>query len=187
MQRVHVMGVSGSGKTTFAAQLAAQLNIPHVELDALFWEADWTPAPLAVFRQRVTEALRGASWVTDGNYSKARDLVWARADTIIWLDFALPLVMARLLRRTIMRIVRQDVLWNGCRETVAKSFFSRDSILLWALQTYPRHRKQYPALLAQPEYAHLCVVHLKSPALARAWLATQEQPSLDKSTRAYTL
>ena len=75
MQRVSVIGVTGSGKTTFAASLAARLRVPHVELDALHWEPNWTMAELDVFRRRVARQVSADGWVIDGNYAKVRDLV----------------------------------------------------------------------------------------------------------------
>ena len=44
MQRLVVVGTSGSGKTTVAGQLALILGVPHIELDSLHWEPDWTEA-----------------------------------------------------------------------------------------------------------------------------------------------
>ncbi len=162
-QRIHIIGTSGSGKTTLAAQIASRLNYPHIELDALHWEPNWTEAPSDIFRARVEQALRGESWVVDGNYSKARDLIWARADTIIWLDYPLYLVLWRLGKRTLKRIVTREELWSGNHERMRDAFFSRESIFLWALTSQPRHRREYPTLLLKPESAHLAVVHLHSP------------------------
>lgn len=76
---VAVVGTSGAGKTTTARLIAARLQLPHVELDALHWDANWTMAPLPVFRERVARALAGEAWVIDGNYGKVRDLVWPQA------------------------------------------------------------------------------------------------------------
>ena len=90
MRRVNVVGSTGSGKTTFGTELARRLVIPHVELDALSWEANWVTVPTPVFRERVSAAVAAGRWVVDGNYSATRDLVWARADTVVWLDFRLP-------------------------------------------------------------------------------------------------
>ncbi|CAG0943910.1 partial gluconokinase, partial [Anaerolineae bacterium] len=95
MKRISVVGVTGSGKTTFARQLAQRLGYPHIEMDALHWEPNWVQAPWDVFRARVDLALHGDTWVIDGNYSRARDIVWERADAVIWLDYALPLVLWR--------------------------------------------------------------------------------------------
>jgi adenylate kinase family enzyme len=168
-QRISVVGTSGSGKTTLARQISQRLAIPHVELDALHWEPNWTEAPNNVLRQSVEQLLSSNSWVVDGNYSKVRDIVWSHADTVVWLDYPLPVIMGRLLRRTWRRVVMQEELWSGNRETWQLTF-SRDSILLWVLQTYRKNRKQYATLLTQPEYAHLKVVHLRSPKTADTWL-----------------
>lgn len=167
--RISVVGTTGSGKTSLARRLSAILCLPHVELDALYWEADWTPAPRDLFRRRVARSLGGERWVVDGNYSKVRDIVWARADTVVWLDYSLPVILGRLLWRTLRRVISKEELWSGNRENV-KSLFGRDSILLWALKTYARRRQEYPALLSSSEYHHLFAVRLCSPRQTAAWL-----------------
>ena len=170
-QRIVVIGTTGSGKTTLAHRLASRQGAPHIELDALHWDAHWTMAPLPVFRERVAQALAGAAWVVDGNYSKVRDLVWPRAELIVWLDYGLPLIFWRLFWRSLRRSLAREELWNGNRERLRDQFFSRDSLFLWALQTNRRHRAEYAALLGRPEHAHLKLVRLRSPAATRRWLA----------------
>jgi adenylate kinase family enzyme len=169
-QRIAVVGTSGSGKTTLAARLAQRLAIPHVELDALHWGPDWTPVSWELFRERVSRALGGDAWTVDGNYSRVRDIVWNRADTVVWLDYSLPVVLGRVTRRTVKRTLGREELWNGNREPFWPAFFSRDSIIWWALTTYRRRKREFPALFCRPEYAHLRVVHLASPHAARRWL-----------------
>ena len=169
-QRLIVVGATGAGKTTLAQRAAARLGCPCVELDALFWGPGWTPAARDVFRARVAEALAGERWAAGGNYGQARDIVWRRADTLVWLDYPLPLVLGRLLRRTLRRILTREVLWSGNRETWRAQFLSRESLFLWALHSHPRQRRDYPVLLAQPEYAHLQAWRLRSPAAAELWL-----------------
>lgn len=170
-QRISVVGTSGSGKTTLARQISQSLDIPHIELDALHHEPNWTEAPIDVFRKRVEQSLSANRWVVDGNYSTVRDLVWSRADTVILLDYPLPLIMKRVVWRTFRRVVTQEELWNGNRETW-QTTFSRDSIILWVLQTYRKRRKEYPILFKQPEYTHLKVVHMRSPKTTQAWLSS---------------
>lgn len=169
-RRVSVVGTTGSGKTVLAHQISQRLAIPHVELDALFWGSDWTPVPIEVFRENITQALSGDAWVVDGNYGRARDVVWSRADTVVWLDYSLSVILGRLMWRTMRRIFTKQELWGGNRETFRTQFFSRDSLFLWALHSYPRKRREYPLLFQMPEYAHLSVVHLRSPRTAREWL-----------------
>ncbi len=81
-QRIVVVGTTGSGKTTLAGQLSQRLAIPHIELDALHWEENWTPTSPVVFQERTAQALSGDAWVVDGNYSQVRHIIWSRADTI---------------------------------------------------------------------------------------------------------
>lgn len=169
-QRISVIGTSGTGKTTLAKQISQRLAIAHIELDALHWEPNWVEAPDRIFRERVLKAISTDSWVVDGNYSQVRDLVWGKADTIVWLNYSLSVILTRLLWRTFERSLTQKELWSGNRETLQKAFLSRDSILLWALQTYNRRRKEYPILFAQPEYSHVKIVELRSPKAANDWL-----------------
>jgi adenylate kinase family enzyme len=170
VRRVVVLGVSGAGKTTFAAALALKLRVRHIELDALHWEPNWVMAELEVFRDRVARAVAADAWVADGNYSKARDLVWTRADTAVWLDYSFALAFARLVRRTLVRVTTREELYSGNRERFQDQFLSRDSLFLWAITSYRRHRASYPELFASEPYRHLQVVRLRTPRAAERWL-----------------
>ncbi len=158
-----------------AHNLAARLSIPHFEMDALHWGPEWTPVPEGVFRERVIAAISQPAWTIDGNYSRVRAWVWERADTVVWLDYPLAVIMSQLIMRTLRRSMHHEELWSGNRESLQKSFFSRDSILLWALQTYPKRRREYPQLLARPEYAHLSFIRLHSQKESARWLASVER------------
>ena len=170
-QCISVVGTSGSGKTTLAREISQRLTIPHVELDYLHWQPNWVEVPNDVFQKRVSQALSGNSWVVDGNLnSQERDIVWGRADTIVWLDYSLSVVISRVVWRTFQRVVKQEEVCNGNRETW-KTTFSRDSVILWALQTYYKNRRQYALLLQKPEYGHLNIVRVRSPEEAQYWLS----------------
>jgi adenylate kinase family enzyme len=169
--RISVVGTCGSGKTTVARALADRLGLTHVELDALSWGPNWTERPDDEFRAAVVAAASGDRWVIDGNYSRCRDLVWARADSVVWLDYSFPRVFWQLLRRTFRRALRREELWHGNVESLRTSFLSRDSILLWAIKTHRRRQREYPGLFARPENQRLFVVRLRSPREAAAWLA----------------
>jgi adenylate kinase family enzyme len=171
MQRIAVIGASGSGKTTFSTALAARLGCACVEMDALHWEPSWKMAELEVFRARVSEATQGERWVCDGSYAKVREVVWGRADTLVWLDYPLALVLSRLVKRTATRWWKDETLWNGNREEL-KEHFSRNSLVLWAIRQHRRNRTAYPEALAKPEYGHLKLVRLSWPGEADRWLGS---------------
>jgi adenylate kinase family enzyme len=186
-KRINVIGTSGSGKTTMARLLAARLGVPHIELDALHWGPNWTEEPDEVFRERADRLLVGEGWTTDGNYAVVRDILWSRADTIVWLDYSLPLILWRLTRRTFGRAILNEEIWHGNRESLRTHFLTKDSLYLWVFQTYKKRRREYPLLLAQPEFAHIKKIRLNSAREARRWLAAMPSertmddrcPSLD--------
>ena len=167
MRRVSVAGISGSGKTTFARELAARLGVPYVELDALHHGPGWTEAAPEVFRARLRDALAAApdGWVCDGNYrSKGDDIVLAAADTLVWLEPPLRVSLRRLAARTWSRYVARQELWHGNRERLRNV----GPLFSWAVRSHFRHRRQVPAAAA--EYPHLHVVHLRSAAETDAFL-----------------
>jgi adenylate kinase family enzyme len=170
-RRISVVGTIGSGKTTFARKTSQLLSAPHIELDALHWEPNWVEAPNDLFRERVKQSLQGDSWVVDGNYHQVRDIVWSRADTVVWLDYPFRTIMSRLARRTLRRILTREELWNGNQEHI-RGLFTGDSVFLWAIRTYRKRRRQYPILLSSPENSHLTVVRLRSPREAAEFLST---------------
>ena len=175
-RRLVVSGVSGCGKTTLAQQLAQILSLPHVELDALYWEEKWQPASRPVFRGRVQAATAEESWVVDGNYSQSRDIVWSRATDLVWLDYGLTPVMARVIWRTARRLITQQELWNGNRESLG-NIFGRNSIIWYAFTSHRRHRKKYLALLNGGEFRHMNVYRFNRPQEASRWLQSLRQPN----------
>jgi adenylate kinase family enzyme len=166
VRRISVVGNSGSGKSRLAAALAAALAIPHLELDGVFHQAGWQPLPRPDFRAAVAGFAAGDDWVIDGNYSAVQDLVWARADTVVWLDPSRARVMRQLARRTLLRMVRRSELWNGNRESWAGLFRADPdkSILRWAWTQHAGTRERYRRAQADPAHAHLEFVRLATPA-----------------------
>ncbi|HEX8982729.1 MAG TPA: hypothetical protein VF792_08170 [Ktedonobacterales bacterium] len=169
--RIVVLGVTGSGKSTLARELAQRIGAPAIELDSLNWEPNWTVAPTDVLRERVREATAGDRWVLDGNYRTARDLVWPRAQTFVWIDYPLPIIFLRLFRRTVWRYAARVELWNGNRERLWPQFITRDSLFIWAITSQPKHRREYPLIPTLPECAEATFVHLRSPRATARWLA----------------
>jgi adenylate kinase family enzyme len=170
--RVSVVGNSGSGKSTLAQALANELGVPHIELDAIFHQPGWRPLPATEFLARVEAVTASGGWVVDGNYSTVRGLVWARADTVVWLDVPRPAVMRQLIWRTMRRAALRAELWNGNRERW-RNLFARDpdqSVIVWAWQRHSVYQARYTAATTDPAWRHLTFVRIRSRAEAQRLL-----------------
>jgi adenylate kinase family enzyme len=175
VRRVSVVGTSSTGKTTFARRLAATLGVPAIELDALHFGPNWTEVPADEFERRLRAAIEGREgWVIDGNYADLRPITWPLADTVVWLDYPLPTILARLTRRTLRRVARREELWHGNRENLRTHLMTRDSLFWWVLTTHRGRRERMQEWLSRPEYAHLEVRRFRSPRAAERWLAGVE-------------
>ena len=141
MQRVLVMGSSGSGKSTFARRLSDMTGLPFVSLDAMYWKPGWIASDNAEFGQRVAEVARRPQWVMDGNFtsSGAGELRRQSSDTVIWFDLPRWSCMLGIMTRIAGRYgqVRPEMA-EGCPEKFDFEFFR----YVW---TY--RRRQRPKLL----------------------------------------
>lgn len=126
--------------------------------------------PHAQFERAVLAATEGARWVADGNYSAVRDVLWPRATQVVWLNYSRWTVFSRLLWRTLGRIMTREELFQGNRESLRMSFFSRDSVLLWSYRTFETNRRKYAGLREDPRYAHLQWTEITRPSEARAFI-----------------
>lgn len=175
MRRVSIVGNSGAGKSTLGRAAAHRLGVPYIELDRLCHQPGWTELPDDEFRARVGEVVVGDGWVIDGNYrSHIGDLVLGAADTVVWLDLPKRTVRARIVRRTLRRVLTRQELWNGNREPFT-NLYKRDpheNIIVWSWTQHDRYVERYEREMAETAASRpdLAWVRLRSPREATAWL-----------------
>src|SRR5579859_1906637 len=165
--RVLVVGSTGSGKSTFARELAERIWAPHIELDALNWDPDWTnlsavdPGKL---KARVRDAIASEAWTCDGNYSVVRQIVLERATHLVWLDYDRAVIMLRVIRRSLSRAIDGRELWPGIgnREEFRR-WLDKEHPIRWAWDTFKHRRRSLEALLVDPANAHLAKHRLRRP------------------------
>jgi adenylate kinase family enzyme len=173
MQRVLVVGASGSGKSTLARAAAASLRVPYVELDALYHGPGWVPR--AAFTSDVEAATRGDAWVVDGNYAAVRELLWSRADAVVWLDLPRGLVEWQVVRRSLVRWLTGAELWNGNREPSPLAWRDPEHPVRWSWTKHGQYQTRYAARFADPAWAHLRRVRLRSRDEVRHFLAAADE------------
>lgn len=172
MERVNVIGTTGSGKSTFSKRLAAQMGCPYLQMDQIFWKANWQESADEEFFPKLEGALSAHTWVLDGNYSRTNAIKWARADTVVWLDYSYSRTFLQLLKRTVKRSLSNDELWAGTgnKETFSKSFLSRNSILIWFFRGYGKNKLRNVQLMNSPAAKHVRFIRLCSPKEADAFI-----------------
>jgi hypothetical protein len=130
--------------------IADRLGVPFFELDALHHGPGWSAATPDELRARVKPIVASDAWVIDGGYrGKLGDLVVGNADLVVWLDLPMRVWLPRLLRRTVARIVRKEVLWSGNRESLRGALIGREALIPWTLRHYRRRRRVYPVELGR--------------------------------------
>jgi adenylate kinase family enzyme len=175
--RIAVVGTTGSGKTTLARALAAQLALSYIEMDALNWQTGWRDVSRTdpeEFVRRVAVAVADEAWVVDGNYGLVRDLVWRRATHLVWLDYDRSIIMWRVIRRSLVRAALRTQLWAGNRERWSHMLRPSHPIR-WAWDTWDQRRKDFEERVERQDYAHLAVLRLRLPREAETLLSELKQ------------
>jgi adenylate kinase family enzyme len=85
-RRVLVVGMSGSGNSTFARALSAKTGLPAIHLDVHYWKPGWVEPSDDEWREKQRTLLAGDAWIADGNYNKTLDLQLEHAETVVFLD-----------------------------------------------------------------------------------------------------
>ncbi|MDA1074679.1 MAG: adenylate kinase [Proteobacteria bacterium] len=175
--RIHIIGNSASGKSTFGATLARQTNLDLVELDALNWLPDWVglnatdPAEL---ERRFAEATLGNRWVAAGSYREfAERTFWDRVQTVIFLDLPLPQLLWRVIRRSWKRWRSHELLWGTNYENFWQQLAvwkKEDSLVWWIINAQRGKRDAYVRDQGDPRWAHIRFIRLTSSREINAFL-----------------
>ena len=88
MERILIIGCSGSGKSRLALELKEKLGLPVIHLDQLWHKEGWNHITREEFDSRLAMAMNMDRWIIDGNYSRTMDTRLSKCDTIIYLDFS---------------------------------------------------------------------------------------------------
>jgi adenylate kinase family enzyme len=179
--RISVVGSSGAGKTTFARAISKVLGVPHLELDSVFHQPEWTRLPDSEFRARVANYCEQPAWVIDGNYTSqgVLDIVWRRAETVVWLDPPVSVVIRRVIWRSLSRGLLATPLWNGNRERLRDLLRTApaENVVLWAATRFRSTRRKYSARTADPAWAHLRVHQLRNAREQSMYLRSLARPT----------
>lgn len=170
---VAVVGTSGCGKSTFARNLAARAGLPHVELDAIHWNNDWTESPDDEFNANFDRATDAGRWVIDGNYGRRgmQERIFDDADLVVWLDLPFTTIFRRICVRSVRRAATKETLWGtNNHESFRLLLTSKYSMPLWVIKTFRLRRRQFAALEEPDIHPETALLRIRSPRRTMTWL-----------------
>lgn len=166
-RRILVYGVTGSGKSTAAARVAAATGLPLYLVDELTWLPGWVLVETDIQREMIADITSTDAWILDTAYSSWLDVALYRCELVVGLDYPRWLSLGRLVRRTISRLIDRETVCNGNVETV-RGALSRDSIIVWHFKSFARKRARIRAWAGAP--SGIPVLLFRRPAELEGWL-----------------
>lgn len=164
MKRVLVIGCGGAGKSTFARQLGARLQLPVIHLDAHYWRPGWVEPSKSEWATTVDGLLAGEAWVMDGNYGGTLPTRLAVCDCVVFIDLPRWLCIWRVLRRALRyRGETRPDMGRGCPERLNGEF------LRW-VWNYPGRTRPGVLRLLVDETQDKRVIHLRSARKVESFL-----------------
>ena len=146
-----------------ARQLAGLTGLPLVERDGLGEEG--SPGYLSA----IAEMAARPRWILDGAPYYAHELVYAAADTVVFLDYPKALVLWRVLRRTAsIEMLRRPV--GAHRPQGLAALRDREHPIRWAWTSHRDRHREGLALMARPGLAQTQSLRFTRPSMARRWL-----------------
>jgi adenylate kinase family enzyme len=133
------------------------------------WKPGWQEIPTDEQRHNMEAICAGERWILDTAYGKWLDIVMARVDLIVALDYPRWVSLGRLLRRSFMRVVFRRRVCNGNIETLRTSL-AHDSIIIWHFRSFARKQARIRDWAAD----------VSGPAVVR--LTSDDAPSVGSKT-----
>ena len=88
MNKIAVVGISGSGKSTVARKLAEKTDLPLFHMDQLFWKGNWEAIPEADYLIGHKELINKPKWIIEGYVDEKMSDRLKMADLVLYLDYS---------------------------------------------------------------------------------------------------
>jgi adenylate kinase family enzyme len=151
--KIHIIGGSGTGKTYLASMLSTKHNVPHYDLDDLFWNnsANQYGVKTSIEKrdEMLSRILQNEDWIIEGVYYSWLTDSFEKADTVIILDISKSICKYRIIRRFIKRKIGIE---HGKKETLS----SLKNLLEWTDKFQRENFSQIKAVLSN--YANKTIV-----------------------------
>lgn len=158
--RILVTGLPGSGKTSVSMNLAERHGLPHIEIDELYYAAEFKVRE--TFLDDLGEQIAQPAWILDDwGAPESWDTVWVAADTVVWIDLPFGIAFGRAVRRTWRRLRSNHERGPGLRESWLGWLTPKHPVVL-SLTSHRRLRRRLEARIADPRFQPVHVVRLRT-------------------------
>lgn len=117
--KIHIIGCSGTGKTYLAEKLSNKYNIPHYNLDNIYWNNSSQGYGIKTSVEKrealFQKILEKDNWIIEGIYYKWLEQSFKDANIIYILDLPKYICKFRIIKRFIKRKLKLE---TGKKETL---------------------------------------------------------------------
>ena len=110
--KIHIIGCSGTGKTYFAKRLSNKYNIPHYDLDNIYWDNSSQKYGIKTEIEKrdklLLNILEKDDWIIEGIYYKWLEQSFKNADIIYILDLPKYIYKFRIIKKFIKRKLKLE-------------------------------------------------------------------------------
>lgn len=165
MKKILVIGSSGAGKSTFSRRLGEATGIEVIHLDKLHWKPNWTEPSKDEWRSILANAVKGDSWILDGNFGSTIEMRVAACDTVIFLEMPRLVCIYRILKRIVVyREGNRPDMAEGCDERFDWEFIK----WVW---NYPKQSKPKIEKILENYKDEKTLIRLKSKRAVKNYLS----------------
>lgn len=123
MNKICIIGCSGTGKTTLANNLGKELKLPVYHLDGINYFSNWEARDKNERDKIILEKINEDKWIIDGTYNSTLLQRLEKSDFIIFLDYSSFAQISGVIGRFIKNRGKEKEEIPGCKEQMNSEFF----------------------------------------------------------------
>lgn len=136
VNKISIIGGSGTGKTTLADNLGKQLNLPVCHIDGIQHLENWKQRDKNQRDEIILQKVNEDKWIIDGTYRSTLSQRLDAADLIIYLDYSSFAQIRGIMGRFMKHHGEEKKEIPGCKEQMTFKFF------IWVLNWRKNKRNE---------------------------------------------